>query len=88
MGFSSRKEARIAFGKFEDHILRGFYKQLVVNANHYDGATELLLQTKTTLRTLDAIHLGIAQRERLSIASNDKTLLKSAEEFNIPIIEV
>lgn len=88
MKLFSQKEARIVFSKFEEHLGKGFFSQININADHFKFATEILLQTDTVLRTLDAIHLGIVQKERLTIASSDVTQLKSAKAFNIPTASV
>jgi uncharacterized protein with PIN domain len=88
MELFSQKEARIVFTKFEEHLSKGFFSQININADHFMFATEILLQTNTALRTLDAIHLGIVQKERLTIASSDVTQLNSAKSFNIPTISI
>lgn len=88
MGLFSHNETRIVFNKFEEHLTRGFFTQININADHFKFATEILLQTNSALRTLDALHLGIVQKERLTIASNDIIQLDSAKEFNIPTVAV
>lgn len=88
MGLFSHDETRIVFNKFEEHLTRGFFTQININAEHFKFATEILLQTNTALRTLDALHLGIVQKERLTIASSDIIQLNSAKEFNFPTVTV
>lgn len=88
MGLFSHDENRIVFNKFEEHLTKGFFTQINIDADHFKFATEILLQTNTALRTLDALHLGIVQKERLTIASNDIIQLSSAKAFNIPTVAV
>lgn len=88
MKLFSHKEARIVFSKFEEHLSKGFFSQININADHFKYATEFLLQTNTALRTLDTIHLGIVQKERLTIASSDTIQLNSANAFDIPAVAV
>lgn len=88
MGLFSQNDIRIVFSKFEEHLKRGFFTQINISADHFRFATEILLQTNTALRTLDAIHLGIVQKERITIAGSDVFQLNSAKEFNIPIVAV
>lgn len=88
MGFLSQNDIRIVFNKFEEHLTGGLFTQININADHFKFATEILLQTSTALRTLDAIHLGIVQKERITLASSDVIQLNSAKEFNIPTVSV
>lgn len=88
MKLFSHKEAQIVFSKFEEHLSKGFFSQININADHFKYATEILLQTSTALRTLDTIHLGIVQKERLTIASSDTIQLNSANAFDIPAVAV
>ncbi len=88
MGFSTGKETEIAFYKFEEHLTKGFFQHIEVEENHFNSAADLLLQTNTSLRALDAIHLGISREEKIRICSNDSTLLKASNEFNIRTVEI
>lgn len=88
MKLFSHKEAQIVFSKFEEHLSKGFFSQININADHFKYATEILLQTDTAIRTLDTIHLGIVQKERLTIASSDTIQLNSANAFDIPAVAV
>ncbi len=88
MSLFSQNDIRIVFSKFEEHLTGGFFTQININADHFKFATEILLQTNTALRTLDAIHLGIVQKERITIVSSDVIQLNSAKEFNIPTVAV
>lgn len=88
IGFSSGKETEIAINKFDEHMTKGFFRHIEIEETHFSSAADLLLQTNTALRALDAIHLGISREEKIKIYSNDSTLLKAAKEYNIQTIEI
>ncbi|NIP38870.1 MAG: type II toxin-antitoxin system VapC family toxin [Candidatus Dadabacteria bacterium] len=62
-------------------ISEGYFKLLPVVLKDYREARQILsdYNNKAGLHTLDAIHLAIAKRENLILATADKQLAKAAE---------
>jgi uncharacterized protein len=78
------ENAERMWNQFNYHQIKGYYSILPLNADHYVLAASFILQQKTPLRTLDALHLAVAQEASARIATADRILAKSAEKFNIP----
>jgi uncharacterized protein len=70
--------------QFNVHRSKGYYSILPLDSNHYASAASFIMQLKTPLHTLDALHLAIAADLSLTIVTADKILAKSAEKLNIP----
>ena len=79
----SEPDARKVWGQFNHHRLDGYYTEKPVEASHYNQATEWILQFKTTLRTLDALHLAVAYEASLPILTADHQLARTAEKLGI-----
>jgi predicted nucleic acid-binding protein len=71
---------------FELHISQGVFKSFAVKHEHYHIAKTWIKEFKTSLRTLDALHLAFAYKLSLPIFTTDTALVKSAEHFGIKYI--
>jgi len=68
---------RIA-NRFGTHLEGDFYTRLPVEQRHYRIARDWIGSFRTTLRTLDALHLAVASVEGLCIATADSGLFDAA----------
>lgn len=65
-----------AAGRFRIHVLGG---------PEYERAYEWLIGRRTSLRTLDALHLACAQTADAALVSLDEALLRAADYLAVPI---
>lgn len=73
---------------FQNHKESNLYDDLSLNSDHFQTAETIIKATESSLRSLDAIHLGIAFFENLTLFSNDNIMNEAAEALNIPTIEI
>lgn len=85
---TSDSEANKVFRVFESHVNQGLYTVQSLSERDYDAATHIIKVTKYSLRSLDALHLGVAYAQGLTILSFDQTLNETAREFGIEVLEV
>lgn len=83
MGDIESKDADNAFQLFKHHRENGLFKVVDLSSAIFKASEIILQSTSTKLRTLDAIHLGVAHELRLELFTFDQVLLKSAEELKI-----
>jgi predicted nucleic acid-binding protein len=69
--------------QFEAHLENGYYEILSVTARDYRLAKSWLGQLQGTLRTLDALHLAIAEAAGVSILTADRRLAAEARRFGV-----
>jgi uncharacterized protein len=72
--------------QFNVHRSKGYYSIIALDSDHYASAASFIMQLKTPLRALDALHLALAAGLSTPIVTADKLLAKSAEKLNIPHI--
>ena len=80
--FSDAK-ARKIHGEFLAHTTNGYYRRVAISVDHYLKARDMIGQLKTTLRTLDVLHLAIALQEKLPLLTSDKALVAAARYFKV-----
>jgi uncharacterized protein len=71
------------FNLYQNHINQGLFSWLPLDLNHFQMAKSWISQFSTALRTLDALHLAIAQANDLPILSLDMQLIEATEYFGI-----
>jgi len=72
---------------FQSHVEEGLFRRLMIDADHYQRAQTWILQFAVPLRLLDAIHLAVAARNRLKLASSDQRLCNAARHYGIEVKE-
>jgi predicted nucleic acid-binding protein len=80
----SFENAKSIWEKFNFHRINGYYSMMSLEASHYHTAASFIMQLKTSLRALDALHLAITHESSERIITADKVLAKSAEKLGIP----
>lgn len=87
MGDIDSQDANNAFQLFKNHRDNGLFKVVELTPTIFKASEFMLQSTSTSLRTLDAIHLGIAHTMKLELFTFDDVLSKSAEELKIRLTE-
>ena len=82
----ARRGSRVS-GLFHDHVNQGFYRRIILGAEHFSRA-EQLIGTVTALRTLDALHLAAAMMEDIPIVTADGQLAGAAKRLKAGVILV
>jgi uncharacterized protein len=77
--------ARIIANRFQSDLNRGFYTHLKVEPIHYSMARDWIRQFDTPLRTLDALHLAIANTHNISLITADMGLAESARRLGVQV---
>jgi len=86
MGDLSKIDREMTWKLFKKHRRVGLFEMTELSAGVFKSAEWILEKTSKPLRTLDAIHLGIAHDSALDLYTFDQTLIETAEEFNIHTI--
>jgi predicted nucleic acid-binding protein len=73
------------FNQFHSHIKNAMFRQLAVDDQHYQIATNWISRFSTPLRTLDALHLAIAAFNNLSLITADAQLSNAARHFGVEV---
>jgi uncharacterized protein len=77
------ESAKSMWEQFNFHRTKGYYSIKSLEQSHYTMAAFFIMQLKTPLRTLDALHLAIAHESSARIVTADQVLSKAAERFGI-----
>jgi uncharacterized protein len=81
----SRESAARVMAQFEAHLEDGYYEVLSVKARDYRLAKSWLGQLQGTLRTLDALHLAVAEGTGVSIVTADRRLAAEARHLGLRV---
>ncbi len=79
------RQARKILKEFRSHLEAGYFRKLMPSRGHYLRATDMLATFKTSLRSLDALHLAMASSESLPIVTADTTLRQAAKYLDLPV---
>ena len=85
-GELSRKDAAKIVAKFLSHVDSHFYTHLLLEPHHYRLARDWIGLFNTNLKTLDALHLAIAQGEGLTFVTADQGLAESAKVLDLDVV--
>ena len=84
----SERQAKLILDLFSTHIAAGSYRRVSVSSEHFLKARQLIGAPRTTLRTLEALHLGIAITEKLVLVTADQALGKAARRHKNRVVLV
>lgn len=70
---------------FQTDVDEGCYQSIPLAISHYRQATVWLLTRKSSIRTLDALHLACAAKRQAALASFDKTMRAAARVFGVAV---
>lgn len=77
----SEEDARRIVKVFREHIEMGSYEVLSIGLRDYRDANRFIGRFDTGLRTLDALHVAVAQRENKTLATADIKLAEAVEHL-------
>jgi len=81
----SKEEALLILNTLKEDISEGYFKLLPVVLKDYRQAQSILtdFNNRTSLHTLDALHITVAKRENLVLATADKQLAITAKIIGV-----
>lgn len=82
----SRTDAQAALDAFRQDVLTGLFRVIDVERRHFDHAAAQVWSTRQRLRTLDAVHLAVAELDGLRVVTADAVMAKAAKELGIKTI--
>ena len=85
-GGLSRRDAGTITARFISHVDGHFYAYLFIERHHYWLARDLIGLFHTNLKTLDALHLAIAQADGLTFVTADQRIAESAKVFEMNVV--
>ncbi len=74
----NQRQAKEVLDLFATHVSEGFYRRMVLTAEHYLKARQLIASVDVKLHTLDALHLSAATAETLTLLTADRELAAAA----------
>lgn len=81
----SRQDGARVLAQFEAHVDNGYYLVLPVRTQDYRVARSWLAQLHGALRTLDALHLAVAEAAEASTLTADRRLAAEAQAIGLPV---
>lgn len=88
MGDATESEIKKVFRVFDGHVNQGLFSIINLSQRHFDNASNIIRSSENSLRSLDALHLGVVYSENLSVLSFDNVFNETANEFGISVINV
>jgi len=85
MGELTDKQAHVLEVTFSEDLRLGVFERISLEDRHYWQAHYWLLSRKTSLRTLDALHLACAAESGLPLVTADKVLADAARHYQITV---
>ncbi len=82
----SKAQAQAALDAFRRDVVLGLFRVINVERRHYDHAAAQMWNTKERLRTLDALHLAVAELDGFPMVTADEVMAKAAKELRITTI--
>ncbi len=83
MGELSEPQANRIESAFHDDVSHGRFSLRPIETDHYQRASQWIATRKTSLRTLDALHLACAEHHQARLISEDEALVSAAIFFGI-----
>lgn len=81
----SRSAGHRVIQEFRSHVREKLYAFCAVTQKEYDLARDWIGSFKTSLRTLDAVHLAVAQTNGVPLVTADKGLAKAASKLGVTV---
>ncbi len=84
----TERQARSILELFEQHVAESSYRRIALTSTHFSTARQLVASMRSTLRTLDALHLAAATAEALPLMTADASLARAARRHKARAITV
>jgi uncharacterized protein len=81
----ARADAQAAWEDFKQDVATGIFRLSALERRHYDHAAAQMWQTKDRLRTLDAVHLAVADLDGYTMATADDLMAKVGKDLGVKI---
>jgi predicted nucleic acid-binding protein len=81
----SRDDASRIAVLFRSHVSEGRYIVLPVGGTDFEQAAHVVAAFDNALRALDALHLAVARRESLVLATADRVLAGAAKRLDLKV---
>lgn len=85
--FTPRKANKI-METFRAHVADGYYTKIKIESEHFHVARDLIATNKHGLRTLDALHLALAQANALALLTADRSLAAAAKAAGVAVTRI
>ena len=83
MGELSEPQANRIESAFHEDVSQGRFLLCAIEGAHYRRASHWISTRKTSLRTLDALHLACAEHHEARLISEDEALINAANFFGV-----
>ncbi len=80
-----RADAQTAWEDFKQDVATGIFRLTELERRHFDHAAAQIWQTKDRLRTLDAVHLAVADLDGLTLVTADDLMAKVGKDLGIKV---
>ena len=83
MGEQTEEDADRIHQSYSQHLSKGLYRVLALDVAHYQLSSLWLVQRRTALRSLDALHLAVAAHNNATLVTCDRALFGAATKLKI-----
>ena len=83
-----RRDAERIATLYREHVSQGCYNLIPLDGADIEWASGRIAKFDNSLRTLDALHLAIAMRESLALATADRGLANAAKNMGMKVMLV
>jgi predicted nucleic acid-binding protein len=83
IGDLERDSAMQVMSMFNEHLDAGLYARVLLQAGHFRWARDVISRLDLPLKSPDALHLAVAQREGLRLLTADRQLARNAETLGV-----
>ena len=87
-GNLSRRNAKKALTKFLEHLDGDFYSVHMLEPDHYVQGRNWIGTLDVPLRSLDALHLAVVFKAKMTLVTSNKGLAKAGRRFSIDVVLV
>ena len=84
----SDRQAAEVLSLFDQHVAEGHYRRIAVGAGHFLRARDLIATPRSSLHTLDALHLAVALMIDAPLLTADQLLARAARRHGATAILV
>lgn len=81
----SEADGKAVLAIFRTHIDKKSYTYLPIQPKHFSTAMAWIAEFNTPLRTLDALHLAIASKNKAPLLTADINLAESAKKLGVEV---
>lgn len=83
-----RRDAERIATLYREHVSQDCYNLIPLDGADIEWAADHIARFDNSLRTLDALHLAIAKRESLVLATSDRGLADAAKDLGMKVMFV